>query len=401
MSSLRLEGVSVLFPREARLLPGGDSSTPRLTDAPLDALARLKAADDEETARRNSAAEMLAVDAVDLAVPDGETLALIGPSGCGKSSLLRVVAGLQQVSAGHVFFDDQDVTHLDPKDRGIGMVFQNYALYPHMESKANLGFFFRMHRREEEIDERVRETAAILGVGFSELLDRRPKTLSGGQQQRVAIGRCIVRNPRIFLFDEPLSNLDAKLRAITRTEIKRLLRRFKVTTLYVTHDQIEAIALGDRVAVMRGGRIEQIGTYRDVYDRPRNVFVGSFLGSPAMSFLPGVLRDDRQSVAIGDSWLSLEGQPAHAPVGASVVIGARPEHVRLAEDEPGALVGRVEVIEPMFAERQLLVTFDVQGQRCTARLPQDQPLARGDLVPLTIEPASIRVFDAQSGEALL
>ena len=230
-----------------------------------------------------------ALDDVDLTVADGQTMAVLGPSGCGKSTLLRVIAGLEADYHGELFYDDQEMLDVPPKDRFIGMVFQNYALYPHFEGHGNLSFFFKMHKAPDaEAEERIRITSEIMGIGFRALLQRKPGTLSGGQQQRVAIARAIVRRPRVFLFDEPLSNLDAKLRSQTRIEIRRLLRRFSITALYVTHDQTEAMALGDQVAVMRAGRIEQVGPFNEVRMRPDNTFVAGFLGVPPMNLLNNV-----------------------------------------------------------------------------------------------------------------
>jgi ABC-type sugar transport system ATPase subunit len=231
-----------------------------------------------------------ALNDLNLVIPDGEALAIVGPSGCGKSTLLKVIAGLEPIDSGRVLFDGRDMAGIKPGERGIGMVFQSYALYPHMKGEGNLGFFFRIHRRpSEEMMERIRITSEIMGIGFEQLLGRSPRTLSGGQQQRVAIGRCIVRDPGLFLFDEPLSNLDAKLRSQTRVEIKRLLRRFAITAAYVTHDQSEAIALGDRIAIMRAGRIEQVGTYQELCALPANHFVAGFLGLSPMNLIDGYL----------------------------------------------------------------------------------------------------------------
>ena len=220
-----------------------------------------RATDQDDTGAQNSG-PFAALDHVSLTIPDGQTLAVLGPSGCGKSTLLRVLAGLETEYTGHLYFDDQPMGDVPAKDRHIGMVFQNYALYPHFEGHGNRSFFFKLRKMtDEETDERIRITSEIMGIGFKQLLVRKPGTLSGGQQQRVAIARAIVRNPRLFLFDEPLSNLDAKLRSQTRVEIKRLLRQFQITAAYVTHDQMEAITLGDLVAVMRAGRVEQVGTF--------------------------------------------------------------------------------------------------------------------------------------------
>jgi ABC-type sugar transport system ATPase subunit len=333
-----------------------------------------------------------ALDGVDLEIRDGETVAVIGPSGCGKSTLLRVVAGLETPDSGRVLYDGEDVRGTPPGERGIGMVFQNYALYPHMESKGNLGFFFRLRRREGEIDERVRITAEIMGLGFKELLDRKPGTLSGGQQQRVAIGRCIARDPRLFLLDEPLSSLDARLRARTRVELKRLLSRFKITTLYVTHDQTEAIALATRIAVMRRGRIEQVGRWGDLYDHPASAFVAGFVGTPgapAANLLAGTLG------------------------GAPVLVGARPEHVAVdfrdvGDEEDGRLAGTVEAVEPLIAERAQLVHAFLDGApevTLTARLPLGAPgvladLGRGTAVWLRPDPERLLLFDQATERAL-
>lgn len=401
MSGIRLESVSVHFARQRQVFGKRDEpvlpSTPALGE---DALDRLTAAEVQTGARLVEGDQLLALDHIDLDVADGEAIALLGPSGCGKSTLLRVVAGLQPVASGRVYYDRQDVTDTPSKDRGIGMVFQNYALYPHMEGTGNLGFFFKMHKRDKEIDERVRVTADILGVGFADLLDRKPRQLSGGQQQRVAIGRCIVREPRVFLFDEPLSNLDAKLRATTRVEIKRLLRRFAITTLYVTHDQTEAIALGDRVAVMRSGKIEQLGQYRQLYDHPANVFVASFLGSPAMSLLPGRIGPDGRTIEFGEGHLRRRDASAARGPGSKVIVGFRPEHTDLASGDGHVFNARVEAIEPLHAERQQLLTVNVDGYQCKARTPMEQPVAVADVIPLTVAPENLALFDVDSGVAL-
>ena len=235
----------------------------------------------------------MALDEVNLVIPDGKTVAVVGPSGCGKSTLLRAIAGLVDYE-GLITYDGRNIRDIPPKERRIGMVFQNYALYPHFEGYGNLAFFYRLRKAPDaETEARIQETAKIMGVGFKQLLPRRPGTLSGGEQQRLAIGRALVRNPDFFLFDEPLSNLDAKLRSQTRIEIKRLLRRFAITAVYVTHDQTEAITLADRIAVMREGRIEQEGTYDELMRYPLNTFVAGFLGLPPMNLLAGRLLEDR------------------------------------------------------------------------------------------------------------
>jgi ABC-type sugar transport system ATPase subunit len=362
-----------------------------------------------------------ALDGVDLEVRDRETLAIIGPSGCGKSTLLRVVAGLEPVDSGRVLYDGQDVSAVPPGERGIGMVFQNYALYPHMESRGNLGFFFRLRRRrEEEIDERVRLTAEIMGLGFDELLERKPGTLSGGQQQRVAIGRCIARDPRLFLLDEPLSSLDARLRARTRVELKRLLTRFRITTIYVTHDQTEALALATRIAVMRRGRIEQTGTWDELYQRPASAFVAGFVGtpgSPPANLLPGTVSAGRARLAAGA--LALPPALRGLPEGEKVLLAVRPEHLVVApgadpggaeaagEPEDGALWGVVEAVEPLIAERAQLVHVlpdgapsGAAGPALTARAPLAPPLSRGQRVRLRVDPQQLLLFDAATERAL-
>lgn len=341
-----------------------------------------------------------ALDDVTLRVRDGETVSIIGPSGSGKSTLLRVVAGLEEPDSGRVLYDGQDMAEVPPKDRGIGMVFQNYALYPHMESRMNLGFFFLLRKRKQEIPERVRITSEIMGVGFEELLDRKPRELSGGQQQRVAIARCISRDPVLFLLDEPLSNLDAKLRVRTRVEIKRLLRRFGITTLYVTHDQTEAMALGDRIAVMNHGRVEQVGTYRELFDRPRNAFVATFLGTPPMNLLTA--RVDPQGRHTESEAIRLSS-PSAGPewFGREVTAGVRAEHLAptsaLAE---ARLLLSVEVIEPLVQERMQLVHGSAGGQRVVAKLPADLAVRRGDVLPLCARPEHLHLFDPVSRRRL-
>src|SRR5215217_1270205 len=233
-----------------------------------------------------------ALDNVSIAIADGETVSVVGASGCGKSTLLKVVAGLEIPDRGRILFNGVDVTATQPRDRGVGMVFQDYALYPTMKGKGNLAYYFQVHERtEEEAEQRTREVAAMMGVGFDLLMGRVPTTLSGGEQQRIAIGRCIVRDPSLFLMDEPISNLDAQLRESTRIELKKLLRKFAVTTLYVTHDQQEAIFMGDRIAVMRDGHIVQVGSFDDLYYSPVNLFVAQFIGSPPISILPATVED--------------------------------------------------------------------------------------------------------------
>ncbi len=394
MSSITVEDVSVTFERDAlsSVFRRGEERQPAGRGLPV------PAPEEDGAPSVQTGSRVVALDHCNLQVADGETICIVGPSGCGKSTLLRVVAGLQAPARGRVLYDGQDMINVAPKDRGIGMVFQNYALYPHWESRDNLGFFFRLHKREYEIPERVRITSEIMGIGFERLLSRKPPTLSGGEQQRVAIARCIVRDPRLFLFDEPLSNLDAKLRTQTRIEIKRLLRRFAITALYVTHDQAEAISLGDRLAIMRNGQIDQVGTYTELYQRPRNAYVAGFLGIPPMNLFPARLDEGRLQAADG---LSLP-LPAHwreaAVAGQSVLVGVRPEHLRL--DPQSAFRATIDLVEPIFAQRLQLVYFMLGNRRLVAQVSEDLHVQPGDTLPLAINVEAIHLF-SPDGESRL
>jgi ABC-type sugar transport system ATPase subunit len=374
MSSIHVRDVTLVFDR---LDPLGDALR-RRREANL---APEMAPPEPDEATASAARRTVALDHCNLQVADGETVAIVGPSGCGKSTLLRVVAGLLHPQSGQVLYDGVDMADVPPKDRGIGMVFQNYALYPHWESRENLGFFFRLRKREQEIPERVRITADIMGVGFDQLLARKPPTLSGGQQQRVAIARCIVRDPKLFLFDEPLSNLDAKLRTQTRIEIKRLLRRFAITALYVTHDQTEALALADRIAIMRQGQVDQIGTYAEIYERPANTHVAGFMGSPPMNLVPmrvteGHLRTEGLELPLPANWAAV------LLTGQQVVLGIRPEHLRV--EPAGPLHTVVDLVEPVLSQRVQHVYFMFAGRRLVARLPEELRLAVGDPLSLAM-----------------
>ena len=354
---------------------------------------------------------VLALDDVDLEVHDGESMVIIGSSGCGKSTLLRCVAGLDSY-AGTIFYGEDDVHDVTPRDRHIGIVFQHYALYPQFEAEGNLAFFFKLRRRDNEITERVRETSAIMGFGFDQLLARKPATLSGGQRQRVAIARAICRDPKLLLFDEPLSNLDAKLRATTRIEIRRLINRFKITTLYVTHDQTEATLMGDRICVMDHGRIMQTGTYRELYDQPGHTFVAGFLGAPAMNLLEGTVADG--VVRMDGLTLPLPAYlRADAKVGQALIIGIRPEHISVGPDavastpsahtEVGAgdrVRVSFDVIERLPSDRvQLLYTW-LGGKRIAVKAPLDQPIPRGTPVTLRIDPDETHAFDPITGKRI-
>jgi multiple sugar transport system ATP-binding protein len=340
------------------------------------------------------------LESLNLDVAQGEFIVLLGPSGCGKSTLLNCIAGLLDVSDGQIFISGRNVTWEEPKDRGIGMVFQSYALYPQMTVERNLSFGLRVARmKKDEIDRRVKRAAEILQI--EPLLARKPVELSGGQRQRVAIGRALVRDVDVFLFDEPLSNLDAKLRSDLRVEIKRLHQRLKNTMIYVTHDQIEAMTLADRIAIMKNGVIQQLDNPHTIYNRPVNLFVAGFIGSPSMNFLKGTL--DGSSFAIENTSISLGGyQFDKAPSGKTdVVLGIRPEHVSVGEDArkmPFQIESEVEIVEPMGADT--IAWTKIGGQSVTFRAASEVVLEPGQKVTIGFDPARGSVFDAASGNRL-
>jgi ABC-type sugar transport system ATPase subunit len=322
----------------------------------------------------------------------GEFLVFVGPSGCGKSTLLRMIAGLEGFQAGEIAIEGKVVNTLHPSERDIAMVFQDYALYPQMTVRKNMGFGLKMRKYpSQEIDRRVNDAANILQI--EPLLERRPRELSGGQRQRVAMGRAIVRNPKVFLFDEPLSNLDAKLRVDMRSEIKALHQRLKTTSIYVTHDQVEAMTMADRIVILNAGRIEQMGSPLELYHGPQTRFVAGFLGAPAMNFLP---------VIVDGGAIQLPGGGALTRAGVrqgAAELGVRPERIRVLGQDTGAhLRGMVSVIEPLGADT--LVTADCAGHKVVARLPGDCPLRLSDPVLLALEPESIILFDLQTGRRL-
>ncbi len=318
----------------------------------------------------------LGLDHVTMKIEDGETISIVGPSGCGKSTLLKVIAGLEFADEGHVRYNNVEVTQVTPQDRGVGMVFQDYALYPSKEGQKNMSYFFEVHHRtEEEKQQRLKETAELMGIGFEVLMDRQVDTLSGGEKQRVGIARCIVREPNVFLMDEPISNLDAKLRERTRTEIKRLLKKFHITTIYVTHDQQEAIFMGDRIAVMRAGRLEQFGTFDDLYYSPANLFVASLIGTPPISFLPAERAGDTLKIA---GVLSVPVPAALAgvlPQGRSR-IGVRPEGWLVQAQTGEGLAMSVARIERLFTERAAFAHGEVASAAVNALVPLDFPETR-------------------------
>jgi ABC-type sugar transport system ATPase subunit len=315
-----------------------------------------------------------ALDHVSLDVRDGETISVVGPSGCGKSTLLKIVAGLEYPNSGKVLYDGMDFTAITPQDRGVGFVFQDYALYPTRRGKGNLAYFFEVHdRTAAEQDERIRRTAELMGMGFELLLDQLPDTLSGGQKQRVAIARCIVRDPNVFLMDEPIVNLDAKLRERTRIEIKKLLRQFGITTFYVTHDQQEAIFMGDRIAVMRSGRIEQVGTFDELYYSPANLFVATFIGTPPITILPATLAAGQ--IVVGAARWPLPPDLAGLLPPGALRLGVRPEGWLLDADAGAPLeVGHIERIP---TERAAFIHGTLAGERAVVLAPLDYQAGDG------------------------
>ncbi len=334
---------------------------------------------------------------VDIDINDGEFVILVGPSGCGKSTLLRMIAGLENISGGEIRIGPRVVNDVPPKERDIAMVFQNYALYPHMTVADNMAFSMKLRKApKSEIDERVNKAAQILGL--TKLLDRYPRQLSGGQRQRVAMGRAIVRDPQVFLFDEPLSNLDAKLRVQMRTEIKELHQRLKTTTVYVTHDQIEAMTMADKIVVMHDGIVEQMGAPLDLYDNPANLFVAAFIGSPSMNLLKGKISP------VGFEAENPEGGPvlvwpiskdvAAAREGAAV-FGIRPEHIRL---DPNGVQAEVVVVEPMGSETQVIVRCAGQNLTCVFR--ERITAGPGERIGISPDTSATHLFDATTGKRI-
>jgi multiple sugar transport system ATP-binding protein len=335
------------------------------------------------------------VHGVDIAIADGEFVVLVGPSGCGKSTLLRMIAGLENITEGEIRIGDRVVNNVPPKERDIAMVFQNYALYPHMTVAANMSFSLMLRGAgKDEIDTGVRRAAEILGL--TPYLERYPRQLSGGQRQRVAMGRAIVRDPQVFLFDEPLSNLDAKLRVAMRTEIKELHQRLKTTTVYVTHDQIEAMTMADKIVVMHDGLVEQIGAPLDLYDRPENQFVAGFIGSPAMNMLKGTVRVNGTAAFDGPGGVSLPlpGTP-DAWNGRPAVYGVRPEHFTLADDGAEA---EVQVIEPTGSELQIVAKMG--GEDIIAVFRERHKFKPGDKIRLKPDARLVHLFDDAAGKRL-
>ncbi len=342
-----------------------------------------------------------AVDQLSLDVADGEFLVLVGPSGCGKSTSLRMLAGLEEVNEGRILIGDRDVTDVPPKDRDIAMVFQNYALYPHMTVAENMGFALKIAGvNKDERAARVLEAAKLLDL--EDYLGRKPKALSGGQRQRVAMGRAIVRQPQVFLMDEPLSNLDAKLRVQTRTQIASLQRRLGVTTVYVTHDQTEALTMGDRIAVLKDGILQQVGTPRDLYEAPQNVFVAGFIGSPAMNLFSAEVTD--AGIKFGAAIVDIERSALAAASGTTVTVGVRPEDIVVSTTADSGLEVDVDLVEELGADGYLYGhSTDAAGKRTdvVARVDGRSHPNAGEKVWLTPTPHHVHVFDAESGLRLV
>ena len=391
MTKIQLRDVSLIYPSPL--------------EDPVNRIFKIKNDRMQEDLPVETTAGIRALDHVHLKIPNGRTFVVIGPSGCGKSTLLRVIAGLNNDYSGEVIYDEEDMRNVPAKDRYIGMVFQNYALYPNFNNQGNLSFFFQMHKiSDEETLERIRYTSELMGIGFKDLLPRKPGTLSGGERQRVAIARAIVRAPRLLLFDEPLSNLDAKLRVQTRTEIKRLLRRFSITTLYVTHDQVEAIALADQIIVMHEGRIEQIGTYQELMDNPVNLFVAGFFGVPPMNLLSGgfisgsELALDEYLIPLPARLLPLIRNDRH------VTLGMRPEAVSVSVETHSTngiqLPAEVESFEADFVHRVQPVQIRTRRWTYSGHCSIDVKLQIGQMVQASIDPEHLYFFDTNSGERI-
>jgi multiple sugar transport system ATP-binding protein len=344
------------------------------------------------------------VDSLDLDIEDGEFMVLVGPSGCGKSTSLRMLAGLERVASGSIYIGDREVTHMTPRDRDIAMVFQNYALYPHMTVADNMGFALKMAGvPKKEIAVKVKESAELLGL--DDMLNRKPRALSGGQRQRVAMGRAIVRQPQVFLMDEPLSNLDAKLRVQTRSQIASLQRRLRVTTVYVTHDQTEALTMGDRVAVLKDGVLQQVDTPRAMYNRPANAFVAAFIGSPQMNMLEGEIIGDTAHVTGYPIQIEREKLAAATAEGSSsITVGARPEDLHLCSgDDPSAIEAEVLVVEELGADAFVYARIrgsDEAASQIVVRCDGRKPPAKGEQIHVVVDPDLVHTFSSLSGARL-
>ncbi len=391
MAEIQIQNVSFHFPEPLR--------------EPVKRLYEIKRERIEEDLPAETSNGVKALDNVSLIIPNGKTFAVVGPSGCGKSSLLRVVSGLEANYTGQVLYDGEDMRNILPGDRYIGMVFQNYALYPNFNNEGNLSFFFKNRKiSDEETKERIRYTSELMGIGFDDLLPRKPGTLSGGEKQRVAIARAIVRAPKLFLFDEPLSNLDAKLRVQTRTEIKRLLHKFGITSLYVTHDQVEAVALADQIVVMHSGHIEQVGTYQELTENPATLFVAGFLGLVPMDLFPSGSISDGQLLV---SELAFPVPERILPLvenGQQVTMGLRREAVSISAETRFTngiqIQAEVEALEPDLVHRLHIVYLRMGQLTFSGLCPMDVKLNLGQSVPVTLDPERLYFFDTKTGKRL-
>lgn len=378
-------------------------STPQ--QDPVVRWAQVKRDRNQEDLPVDSAGGIMALDHVNLTIPNGQTFVIIGPSGCGKSTLLRVVAGIEKEYDGEILYAGEDVRHIPPGERYIGMVFQSYALYPNFTNEGNLSFFFKNRKiSDEETRKRIEYTSQLMGIGFDQLLPRKPGTLSGGEKQRVAIARAIVRAPKLFLFDEPLSNLDAKLRVQTRTEIKRLLHQFGITALYVTHDQTEAVALADQVVVMHSGHIEQVGTYQDLTENPASIFVAGFLGLSPMALFSGGSIAGGRLVIDGYSYPLPDWALSLVENGQQVTMGLRRDDVHVSTDSSSTnginLSAQVESFESDFVHRVQIVFLRMGRFTFSGVCPADKKLHLGQQVHAMIEPERLYFFDTNTGKRL-
>jgi multiple sugar transport system ATP-binding protein len=334
-----------------------------------------------------------AVNDVYLKIASGDVLAILGPSGCGKSTLLRMVAGLLKPDKGQVLYDEVDLNTIPLRERGIGMVFQEGALVPHWEARKSVGFFLELRKREAEVPERLKQISKITGIGLDDLLERRPRQLSGGEKQRIGIARALARDMHVLLFDEPFANLDAKYRTEARVELKRLLNAFPITSIYVTHDQVEAIALSHKIAVMREGRLEQVGPFQQLHDNPQNLFVATFIGTPIMNLFDGRIEN---GLWHGENF---GGFPIRKDLaeGTKVTAGIRPQHIHTAS---GGVYGVVDEIMPYFAERFQLITVHLSGERWLLTVPLDQPIEHGSTIQCAFDSAQVLYFDTRTGQRI-
>ena len=347
--------------------------------------------------------DVVAVDDLTLEIVDREFLTLLGPSGCGKTTTLNIIAGLEDPTSGRVFFDDDDVTNVPPERRDIAMVFQTYALYPHMRVYDNIAFGLRMRRTPtDEMDQLVQEAAKAMEIDH--LLRRKPRELSGGQRQRVALARAIVRNAHVFLLDEPLSNLDAKLRVTMRTELKRLHAELEKTFVYVTHDQAESLIMSDRIVVLNEGKLQQLGTPEEIYNQPANAFIAGFVGSPPMNFFDGQLQNGRDQWAVKGKGYTCEFTPVQTQrlsenASAEVQLGVRPEDIEVLPSEAPTAQATVVVREPLGSD--LFLTLELEGATFKARTHPDARIDRGDIVPIRFKPTKVHLFNRTTGATLL